>query len=312
MRYWSIPTSLILALACTFSATAQQPASTRPSAPVGSRPTVKLLNPGASPRQALRLSPRAGTTGIIDLTMHINARQIVDGAATPPQPSPGVLMSFSTTVTEIHGERIHYTFECIKGDLVDDPAVPQEILDAIRGGIKMVEGLRGTGVISDRAVCLDATVTTVPGMKAALLTHATAINQLLEQVTTPLPVEPVGIGARWEVANTIVQDGVTLHETIICTLAASDGNTVQIVMQIKRHADPQPVHDPNMPPGASADLSSYAFAGTGRTVLRLDRLHPIEAVINVTSDSTMQMKFGRVSHELVQHVTIETELRGRD
>jgi hypothetical protein len=244
--------------------------------------------------------------------MHITATQFVDGTATPEQPSPGVLMSFATTVTEIHGERISYTFECIKGDLVEDPAIPPVILDAIRGGIKMVVGLRGTGVISDRAVSLDATVTTVPGMNAALLTHAKAMNQLLEQITTPLPAEPVGIGARWEVANTIDQDGVTLHETITCTLAALDGNTARIVMDIHRHADPQPVHDPAMPPGASADLLSYVFAGTGRTVLRLDRLHPIEATVSVKSNSTMKMSFDGVSHEIAQHVTIATELQGTD
>jgi hypothetical protein len=308
MRHCSISASLILALASTFSATAQQPASTQPSAQSGSRPTVKLLNPGASPRQTLRLTPRAGTTGVINLTMHITARQILDGTETPQQPSPGVLMSFATTVTEIHGERINYTFECVKGDLVEDPSIPPAILDAIRGGINMVVGLRGTGVLSDRAVSLDATVTTFPGMDPALLTHASAIDQLLEQITTPLPAEPVGVGARWEVANTIDQDGVTLYETIICTLAASDGNTVEILMAIERHASPQPVRDPNMPPGASADLRSYAFAGAGRTILRLDRLHPVEATVDVTSDSTMQMTFGTVSYELKQHVVIATEL----
>ena len=310
MRHLCMPASLILASASTFSATAQQPPSTQPSAQAGSRPTVKLLTSGVSPRQTLRLTPRPGTTGVINLTMNITATQLLDGAETPESPSPGVLMSFATTVTEVHGERIGYTFECIRGDLVDDPGIPPAILDLMRGGIKMVVGLRGTGVISDRAVSLDATVTTVPGMDAALLTHAKAINQLLEQITTPLPAEPVGIGASWEVANTIDQDGVTLNETITCTLAASDGNTVQIVMDIHRHADPQPVHDPNMPPGASAELLSYVFAGTGRTVLRLDRLHPIEATVSVTSNSTMKMSFGGVSHEVAQHLTIATELQG--
>ena len=312
MRHLSMPASLILALASTFSATAQQPRSTQPAPQPGSRPTVKLLNPGASPRQTLRIAPRPGTTGIIDLTMHINAKQLLDGAETPEPPSPGVLMSFATTVTGVQGERISYTFECIRGDLVEDPAIPPAILDLMRDGIKMVVGLRGTGVISDRAESLGATVTTVPGMDAGLLAHATAIDQLLSQVTTPLPVEPVGVGGRWEITNTIVQDGLTVLETITCTLAASDGNTVHIVMDIRRHADPQPVRDPTMPPGVTAELSSYAFAGTGRTVLRLDRLHPVEAVINVTSASTMQMKFGGTSHEVVQHVTIVTELKERN
>jgi len=309
MRHLCMPASLILASASTFSATAQQPPSTQPSSQAGSRPTVKLLTSGVSPRQTLRLTPRPGTTGVINLTMNITATQLLDGAQTPESPSPGVLMSFATTVTEVHGERIGYTFECIRGDLVDDPGIPPAILDLMRGGIKMVVGLRGTGVVSDRAVSLGATVTTGPGMDAALLAHATAINQLLDQVNTPLPGEPVGVGGSWEVTNTINQDGLTLQETITCTLAALEGNTVEIVMDIRRQADPQSVRDPNIPAGASADLSSYAFAGTGRTVLRLDRLHPVEAVINVTSDSTMQMNFGGASREVVQHVTIVTELR---
>jgi len=310
MRHVSTSASLILALASTFSATAQQPPSTQPVAQPGSRPTVKLLNPGASPRQLLRIAPRAGTTGVIDLTMRISAKQLLDGADTPEPPSPGVLMSFATTVTGIEGERISYTFECIRGDLVEDPDIPPAILDLMRGGIKMVVGLRGTGVVSDRAVSLGATVTTGPGMDAALLAHATAINQLLDQVNTPLPAEPVGVGGSWEVTNTINQDGLTLQETITCTLAALKGNTVEIVMDIRRQADPQSVRDPNIPAGASADLSSYAFAGTGRTVLRLDRLHPVEAVVNVKSESTMQMKIGGASHEITHDVTIVTELKG--
>ncbi len=310
MRHLSMPASLILALASSFSATAQQPQATQPAVQPGSRPTVKLLNPGASPRQLLRIAPRPGLASVIELTMWITARQLLDGAETPETPSPGVLMSFATTVTGIEGERISYTFECIRGDLIEDPAIPPAILDILRGGIQMVVGLRGTGVISDRAESLGATVTTVPGMDAGILTHAAAIDQLLDQITTPLPAEPVGVGGSWEITNTITQDGLTVHETIICTLAASDGKTVRIDMDIRRRADPQPVRDPNMPPGASADLSSFTFSGTGRAVLRLDRLHPVEAVINVKSSSTMQMKFGGASHEVTHDVTIVTELKG--
>ncbi len=229
MHNLAIPAGLTLVLASTLSATAQQPPSTQPSAQGGSGPTIRLLNAGASPR-TLRLAPRPGATGVIDLTMHIKAKKTVNGALTPEPPSPGVLMSFATTVTEIHGARIGYTFECIRGDLVEDAVIPPAALDLLRGGIKMVVGLRGTGGISDRGVSLGATVTTAPGMDAILLAHATAINNLLEQVSTPLPAEPVGVGGSWEITNTIDQDGLTLQETITCTLAASDGNTVEIVM----------------------------------------------------------------------------------
>ncbi len=308
MRHLAIPAGLALVLASTLSATGQQPPSTQPSAQGGSGPTIRLLNAGASPR-TLRLAPRPGATGVIDLTMHINARQTLDGAVTPQPPSPGVLMSFKTVVTEIDGDRIGYTFECIKGDLVEDQEVPAQIREMLRGGITMVVGLRGTGVISDRGVSLGATVTRTPGMDQALLGHAMAIERLLGQVTTPLPAEPVGVGGSWEATNTIDEDGLTVQETITCTLTAMDGKAVEIDTEIRRQADPQPVRDPNIPAGASANLTAYACAGTGRAVLRLDELHPIEGAVNVTADSTVQMAFGGVHHEVTMNVTVATELK---
>ncbi len=308
MHNLAIPAGLTLVLASTLSATAQQPPSTQPSAQGGLGPTIRLLNAGASPR-TLRLAPRQGATGVIDLTMKITAKRTVDGALTPEPPSPGVLMSFKTVVTEIDGDRIGYTFECIKGDLVEDQEVPAQIREMLRGGITMVAGLRGTGVISDRGVSLGATVTRTPGMDQALLGHAMAIERLLGQVTTPLPAEPVGVGGSWEATNTIDEDGLTVQETITCTLTAMDGKAVEIDTEIRRQADPQPVRDPNIPAGASANLTAYAFAGTGRAVLRLDELHPIEGAVNVTADSTVQMAFGGVHHEVTMNVTVATELK---
>ena len=301
-RLLCFPATLLISIPCP----AQPPPSTQPSAQGGSGPTIRLLNAGASPR-TLRLAPRPGAIGVIDLTMHINARQTVDGAVTPEPPSPGVLMSFKTVVTRIDGDRIGYTFECIKGDLVEDPQVPPQIREIMRGGITMVAGLRGTGVISDRGVSLGASVTRTPGMDQALLGHAMAIERLLGQVSTPLPAEPVGVGGRWETTNTIDEDGLTVQETITCTLTAMDGNTVEIDTEIRRHADPQPVRDPNLPAGTN--LTAYAFAGTGRAVLQLDVLHPIEGAVNVTADSTLQMEIGGVGYEVILNVTVATELK---
>ena len=52
-----------------------------------------------------------------------------------------------------------------------------------------------------------------------------------------------------------------------------------------------------------------AFAGTGRAVLQLDVLHPIEGAVNVTADSTLQMEIGGVGYEVILNVTVATELK---
>lgn len=311
MRHRSLPACLILASASTISAMGQEPPPARPAAPAGATPTITLTDPGAAPRQTLRLAPRPGATGVIDLVMHITSTQLVDGAASPEPPTPGVLMSFATVVTETGGDRIGYTFECVDADLAEDPEVPAAVLDVLRGGITMVEGLRGTGAMSDRGVSLDVTVTRTPGMDANLLAHAQAIEGLLAQVTTPLPAEAVGVGGTWEIAQTVEQDGLAVQEKIICTVAAADGNTVEITMDIRRHAAPQPVRDPNLPAGASAHLTAFAFAGTGRAVLRLDALHAAEAEIDVTNDSTIQLEFSGLRHEVTLHLEIKTKLKAK-
>lgn len=285
---------------------ASQPAL-QPSAP----PRTTLLQPGAVPRQVLRLAPRIGARHAIDVTMKLTGEQSVNGALVPPQPSPGIVMSFELVVTDLTPGRIGYAFECIKADVVADPAIPAPLMEMIRSGITPVVGLRGTGVMSDRAESLGITVTQPPDMDPAMVTHVSAIEQLLGQLTTPFPVEPVGVGGSWEVARTIDQDGFAVQQTIVCTLEASDGATIEIAMDLRQQAEPQPIRETGMPPGMAANLTSYSSHGAGRTVHRLNTLFPADGNMTVTNDRAITRTLGGRRWEMIQHAVMTSSLKGR-
>ncbi len=311
MRHILLLAAVTLPLAAIPAATGQAPPASQPALRPSAPPQAKLLQPGAAPRQVLRLAPRIGASHVIDVTMLMTDEQSVNGAMVPPQPSPGITMSFETVVTDVSAGEIGYAFECIKADLVADPAIPATLMDVIRSGITPVVGLRGTGAMSDRAVSLRTTVTQPPDMDPALLPHVAAIEQLLGQLTTPFPVEPVGVGGRWELSSTINQDGFAVQQTIVCTLEASDGATIEITMALRQQAEPQPIQQEGMPPGMVAKLMSYTSQGTGRTVHRLNALFPTDGNITITNDRAMSVDFRGQRWETIQHAVMKSGLKGR-
>ena len=276
-----------------------------------SQTTVKLLEPGVAPRRSLRLSPPVGARYVVDLLMRVTSETITDGTRMPQNPAPATAISLEMVVTAISMDKIAYAFECIDADLVGDPAAPNPLLPMLREAITPLKGLRGTGVLSDRAESLHTTVSRPPDMDPMLEPHLYGIQQLLEQLTTPFPAEAVGIGGKWEITNTLNQDGFAKQQTIVCTLAASDGRTIEIDVEIHQRADPQPMAADGLPPGVSANLLSYYSLGTGRTVHRLSELFPTEGNMDVISDSTMVISFGETKQEIAQRVVMDTELKGR-
>jgi hypothetical protein len=272
---------------------------------------IKLLEPGTAPRQSLRLAPLLGAHHVVDLLMRVTNEKVMDGNKLPVSQAPATKMTFDMVVTGISPGEVSYAFECIDADLVGDPTAPDPMLPIMREAIVPLIGLRGTGVLSDRAESLRTTVNRPAVVDPVLEPHLEGIRRLLEQLTTPFPTEAVGIGGKWEVTNTLNQEGFEVQQTVICTLAASDGRTVEINVEIMQRADPQVMVTDGLPPGASASLVSYSSAGTGRTVHRLSELFPTDGAMDVTNDSTVVISFGGNKQEIAQRFVMDTELKGR-
>ena len=102
-----------------------------------------------------------------------------------------------------------------------------------------------------------------------------------------------------------------MQQTIVCTLEASDGATIEITMALRQQAEPQPIRLVGMPPGMSLDLRSYTSQGKGRTVHRLNALFPIDGNMTVSNDRTIYRDFGGQHADMIQHAVMTSRLKGR-
>ncbi len=299
---------LLLSVALACRAAAQDV----PAAPTDAgAPELKLVDPGAGPHVPLRFRPAAGTGATIDMTMTMAMKQRLGGQPVPVQ-MIATRYTIDASILEVtpNGD-IRYRFEYTDADVVPDAGIPADVLASMREGLRTMIGLRVTGVLSDQGVSRQSSIDPPPGISPMIRQFVSGVEQLLEHLAAPLPQEPVGVGAGWVATRTRSQDGLKVRETARYTLAAYDGDTVEIQVEQEQVADPQLVQARGMPPGSVADLLRFESKGHGRTVLRLSRLFPSTTAIDIVNESALRVDPGGGTQTIDQRSELSARMTER-
>ncbi len=285
---------------------ATQPAETEPGTP-STRPVVTVLEAGAGPRRPLRFTPKVGVTQVIEMTVHIETEQTLDGEATPSQKAPPMQYTMETIINAAdEAGDISYEFEYKTADIVDDPDVNPFVAEMWRNALKMIEGLRGKAIMTDRGINKLIKFDRPADMNPMLLQQLRQMERSMEQLVSPFPAEPVGVGAVWKVESTIQQQGMLISQTAVVKVLAADGDRVEVRTNMTQTADPQKIEIPGAPP---MELKSFRAEGITTTVLRLGRLFPESSKTNLINDTTVLIdRFGD-KKELQQHGELVSETK---
>jgi hypothetical protein len=103
---------------------------------------------------------------------------------------------------------------------------------------------------------------------------ATAKDELAQRLLAllvPLPAEPVGSGAKWQVTTILRQGPAYVKQTADYTLGARVDGRWKIHVRILRVAEQQLVADPNLPPGTTAELLAMFRLFEGDVIVDLAR-----------------------------------------
>jgi hypothetical protein len=293
---------------------ATQPATTQPAAtkPAISPPVVTLLEAGAAPHQPLRLRPEIGVPQAIDMTVSIRSSQTTGGEPMVSQKAPTMRYSMKALVKEIrdNGDFV-YEFEYTGVDVVAEEGVDPSMAQMMKHALQMIVGLRGIGVMSDRGFTRSVEFEGRDEMGPVLRQSIESVEQSMQQLVSPFPAEPVGVGASWKVTGAVDQQGITIRQTAILHLAATDGERIEIKVELLHEADPQPLQAPGLPPGASLNIKSYVARGGTEATMRMNRLFPVVSTVAMTSDATLVVDYGVMQQEVVQRTemtsTMETQ-----
>jgi hypothetical protein len=246
-------------------------------------PTVTLLDAGKGPKKQLRFKVRKGLKKTVVARMTMGLTMDLGGSSRA-QDMPPIDMAFVMKITDVaaNGD-IRYDIAFKRPRVVPTPGTPKAVVTAMADAMKGVEGITGYSVVSERGF-VKATELDVPDTAAPQIRQMMdSMKQSFEQMSTPMPEEAVGLGAKWDTKMPVNANGLVIDQTTTYTIVALAGNKATLDIDVAQTAKPQKFTTN----GITADLQSYAASGSGTSVFDFAGLVPAKAQMGMKSNMRM-------------------------
>ncbi len=307
------------------SSSGSEQATDKPSASAASKKTapavdgaegpalsVRLIEPGAEPRKALRYQIAVGDVSESDMKMGMRMAMSIGGqtlpAATLPVTKSRLRWGPSENATPgENGGDIRYPFELVDMQVTPTPGVPDDMAKAVQSELDGLKGTKGWSIVSPRGMTIDSNITVAPATSERTAQTIKQIHDGLRQMPAVFPEQPVGVGARWSV--TMLVDGpIKMTQVATYTLVEHQGTTGSLRFEIKQTAKPQAMTAgvPNAGPGVNARLTALDGGGEGTLKFDLKRLVPESKMETSTKMSVTVQAQGQTT-QMVTELGIELE-----
>lgn len=281
-------------------------------APAGDGAIITLLDPGAEPREPLRLQLSAGQAQNMTMTMRMGMEMAMGPNKMPKTSIPPMQMVMSLSVKEITPEGdIKSEFSLDKIDVLPDPSAMPGVVDQLKSMLGTMQKISGTSTITPRGIVKSADFQLPDDLNPQIKQTMDGMRQQVNQMSVPFPEEALGIGAKWTVRQNLEQQGMKLSQTATWELKERSGTVVKLASTIVQEAAPQNVSAPGMPPGASVRLESLNSSGSGTTDVDLAKVAPIKGTMSMTSSVTMTTEANGVKMPMSMNMDLGLEIAGQ-
>ncbi|WP_116952645.1 DUF6263 family protein [Jiangella endophytica] len=220
-------------------------------------PEATVTGAGDEPRTLMELAPTAGDSAAVDMRMTMGTEISVDGQEQPSTPTPPMVMGMALTIDDVTDDEITMTVTYDRVEVEGGDPATQGLLDTMVGVTGTVTTTR-SGAFVDGAMDLT-------GLDPTLAATMQQLDSQLANLTVPLPTEPVGLGATWDVATAVDSQGFTFCNTFSYTLTSFDGDAYELAVEMVQQAEPTTIEQG----GASVELVEASGSGSGTSAGRL-------------------------------------------
>jgi hypothetical protein len=235
---------------------------------------VRLIDPGAQPRKALRYHPRAGQTEPLLLELSTTLVLSVGEMSAPEVRTPVVRLTIDLVPLTVDGHGRMSLQGTLLAAEVRAGSAPAAIDRAIAADLERLVHTRFAARVSSRGL-LEALAFPLPSdANPQIVTMAAWIREALRLLLPPLPDEPVGRGARWEGRRRAQVGPADADQTSVYTLTGLEDTQVRLAVKLGFSAGEQTPQVAGLPPGATLKLSSLTGTGAGTVELDPGRLQP--------------------------------------
>lgn len=261
---------------------AASPASDAPA--VAASGTAVLLDPGTGPRAELRYAWPTGQAFQLTQDVTQSFEIVADGQASSYD-MPTIRFVVEVTATDAAdpgSTRLDYRYAAAGLAGPDDPELETAIADAYRP----ILGLTGWTVVDALGTVMDGGIDGADRLDPTLATTVADFERLGGEVVVALPVEPIGVGARWRVTQSIPFQALRLQQVTEYTLTERTDDHVALTFESTQSAEPGPIDDPTIP-----NATLVALDGTGTGMLDFDPQLPLPTS-SIEMDLQMSLRAG--------------------
>jgi len=310
----TLRTSAMIAAICAILSLCLITQGTQPVPPEGDAParaaSVKLLEEGRGELIPLRWEPQVGVPVRAKMAMKMGMSMSIDGMAIPSVDLPAFVFTVVATTGEPDDDGL-YPVETIYEDIAlegeTEPMIRRMVLE-------MLDGLKGAKLnfrVDTRGMVSDSNAEDFPAEIMQMMGGEQGFQSMIESLSQPLPLEPVGIGARWEVTQEMrAPNAPRIRNTLVYELVRREGDTIELSVNGTQSGEQQEF-DVGVP-GAKAVLKNAEGTVRGSAYIRLNRLLPNSASNEGSVTFVMEVTENGVTQTLEQTVTTEFEIEHLD
>lgn len=245
----------------------------------GAPAVIKVTSTGSGPKKLLRYAIPAGQKARMEMTMSTSMTMNIMGNPMPMD-MPAMKMFIDMTVTNVapNGD---ITYDIVFSKVEVDAAggtspIAAQAMQAVTDGMS---GIKGTSTITSRGVATKTALEIAdPTVKQLMPQMASQV----ENISTAFPEEAVGVGATWEIRQTVAGEQTSFTKTLI-EVVSMDGQAVTLKMTSEQTAPPQSVSNPALPAGTEVSLEKLTGSGVGTSTVQLNSLVPTSSMESTTS-----------------------------
>ena len=257
----------------------------------GAASIVKLFEAGDEPRAAMAYTfhkdQKQALKVSLDMTMGLKAGV----RSLPPTPIPRLSMTLDLTAGDGDPGGDFHIDAMVRGIEVEAKKAGQdaEIAAAMRPHLEGMKGLSMGYWVSPQGSVRDVKIALPSKTNAAAQQALSSMNQSFESIVTPLPKEPIGVGAQWEVVSRVSSSGADILQFATYTLKSRDGTRASLEVSLKQVAADDRIDAPGLPPGVSARLRSFRSGGKGSTSVETKSIAPEAGRLDLKSSMDVEV-----------------------
>lgn len=260
---------------------------------------VTVLDPGSEPRIELRLQIEPGQSETMVITQVQEIKQVIGGQAGPDLGAIGMVIEQDMMSSTAGGDLLTIT-SLIKSATVEEetnPLVATQLQTALDGLV----GATSQSTVDTRGRVL---ATELGGLDTLDPTTSATMEELLSssQFAHPLPGEPVGVGATWQIVQMLPAGGLEVEQITTYEILAIDGSVVELALSTEQLVDEGQKLEAG---GSSATVLQWEGISSGSITYDLTSMVPASTAQLIANQ---ELEFGPGAEKTVLEQSIQTSV----